>query len=144
MTSGPSYWPAVVRRLEAASLSQQLLQAHDQSHPLDETLAAQQLLQRQMEQLVDGWPGSQAANGRDDLAGRSLNRSGQLVGRYRLMELLGEGGFGQVYVGQQRQPVRRLVAVKLPPGMDTRSARPLRSRTASPGDDESSPHRPSL
>ncbi|HUY90123.1 MAG TPA: serine/threonine-protein kinase [Pirellulales bacterium] len=41
------------------------------------------------------------------------DRSGEWIGRYRLMELIGEGGFGLVYVAQQQQPVRRRVALKL-------------------------------
>ncbi|MBL8853205.1 MAG: protein kinase [Planctomycetaceae bacterium] len=49
------------------------------------------------------------------------DRSGQIIGSYRLMELLGEGGFGQVYVAEQRQPVRRRVAIKLlKPGMNSK------------------------
>jgi eukaryotic-like serine/threonine-protein kinase len=44
-----------------------------------------------------------------------------MIGRYRLMEKIGEGGFGQVYVAEQQQPVRRRVALKLlKPGMDSR------------------------
>jgi serine/threonine protein kinase len=43
------------------------------------------------------------------------------VGRYRLLEKIGEGGFGEVYVAEQREPMRRLVAVKIvKAGMDSR------------------------
>jgi len=46
---------------------------------------------------------------------------GSRVGAYRLVELLGEGGFGVVYLAEQEQPIRRRVALKLiKPGMDTR------------------------
>lgn len=46
---------------------------------------------------------------------------GSIVGPYRLRELLGEGGFGVVYVAEQESPVRRVVALKLiKPGMDSR------------------------
>src|SRR5262249_8636269 len=46
---------------------------------------------------------------------------GDRIGPYRLMELLGEGGFGLVSVAEQPEPVRRRVALKvLKPGMDTR------------------------
>jgi tetratricopeptide (TPR) repeat protein len=43
-----------------------------------------------------------------------------IVGRYQLLQLLGEGGFGLVYMAEQRAPVQRTVAVKLiKPGMDS-------------------------
>lgn len=46
---------------------------------------------------------------------------GSVVGCYRLMEQIGEGGFGLVYVAEQQEPVRRQVALKiLKPGMDSK------------------------
>ncbi|MBS0266971.1 MAG: serine/threonine protein kinase [Planctomycetes bacterium] len=46
---------------------------------------------------------------------------GTVIGNYRLMEQIGEGGFGMVFVAEQLQPVRRKVALKLiKPGMDSR------------------------
>jgi eukaryotic-like serine/threonine-protein kinase len=43
------------------------------------------------------------------------------IGSYYLKELLGEGGFGQVFAAEQHEPVRREVAIKLiKPGMDSR------------------------
>lgn len=45
-----------------------------------------------------------------------------VIGRYRLLEKIGEGGFGIVYVAEQKTPVRRRVALKIIKlGMDTRS-----------------------
>jgi serine/threonine protein kinase len=44
-----------------------------------------------------------------------------VIGRYKLLEQIGEGGFGVVYVAEQQQPVRRQVALKIIKlGMDTR------------------------
>src|SRR5215472_1739268 len=44
-----------------------------------------------------------------------------VIGPYHLQELVGEGGMGEVSPAEQKQPVRRRVALKLiKPGMDTR------------------------
>jgi WD40 repeat protein len=46
---------------------------------------------------------------------------GTIIGPYRLLEQIGEGGFGVVYLAEQTEPVRRQVALKvMRPGMDTR------------------------
>jgi serine/threonine-protein kinase len=48
-------------------------------------------------------------------------RPGAVIGPYKLMEQIGEGGMGMVFVAEQTQPLRRQVALKvLKPGMDTR------------------------
>src|SRR5262249_33329585 len=48
-------------------------------------------------------------------------RPGTVIGHYKLMEQIGEGGFGLVFVAEQLHPVRRKVALKvIKPGMDTR------------------------
>ena len=47
--------------------------------------------------------------------------AGTIIGPYHLITLIGEGGMGQVWLAEQRQPVRRLVAIKLiKAGMNTR------------------------
>ena len=49
-------------------------------------------------------------------------RPGDAIGRYKLREMLGEGGCGVVYVAEQEEPVRRRVALKvIKLGMDTNS-----------------------
>jgi serine/threonine protein kinase len=46
---------------------------------------------------------------------------GSTIGRYKLLQKVGEGGFGVVYVAEQREPVKRRVALKIIKlGMDTR------------------------
>jgi serine/threonine protein kinase/Flp pilus assembly protein TadD len=48
-------------------------------------------------------------------------RPGTLIGPYKLLEQIGEGGMGLVFVAEQQRPVRRRVALKLiKPGMDSR------------------------
>ena len=43
------------------------------------------------------------------------------IGRYKLLEEIGEGSFGVVYLAEQEQPVRRRVALKvIKLGMDTK------------------------
>ncbi len=46
---------------------------------------------------------------------------GTKIGRYKLLELIGEGGFGVVYMAEQEEPIRRKVALKIIKlGMDTK------------------------
>ena len=46
--------------------------------------------------------------------------AGATIGPYKLVEPIGEGGMGQVWLAQQQEPVRRLVALKVvKAGMDT-------------------------
>ncbi len=63
-----------------------------------------------------------------DLLGATQPRGGDpcpgvvIVGRYKLLERIGEGGMGEVWVADQLEPIRRRVALKLiKPGMDSRS-----------------------
>jgi serine/threonine protein kinase len=49
-------------------------------------------------------------------------KPGDRVGRYKLLQQIGEGGCGVVFMAEQEQPVRRRVALKIiKPGMDTKS-----------------------
>src|SRR5262249_19230143 len=55
------------------------------------------------------------------IAGPIGERLGTVIGPYKLLEQIGEGGFRVVYLAEQSEPVRRKVALKiLKPGMDTR------------------------
>ncbi|MEX2137785.1 MAG: serine/threonine-protein kinase [Pirellulales bacterium] len=49
------------------------------------------------------------------------DRPGTVIGPYKLLQQIGEGGMGVVYMAEQEQPVRRRVALKIiKPGMDSR------------------------
>ncbi len=49
-------------------------------------------------------------------------KPGDRIGRYKLLEQIGEGGCGVVFMAEQEEPVRRRVALKvIKPGMDTKS-----------------------
>jgi eukaryotic-like serine/threonine-protein kinase len=53
--------------------------------------------------------------------GLGAEAPGTNVGPYTLLELIGEGGFGFVYLAEQQHPIRRQVALKvIKPGMDSR------------------------
>ena len=58
-----------------------------------------------------------------DTPGRRAEGVGAVIaGRYRLMEMIGEGGMGTVYRAEQTEPVKRQVALKLiKTGIDSRS-----------------------
>ena len=50
-----------------------------------------------------------------------VEEPGTVIGPYKLLEPIGEGGMGVVYMAEQTQPVRRKVALKvIKPGMDTK------------------------
>jgi tetratricopeptide (TPR) repeat protein len=55
-------------------------------------------------------------------AGPEAQAHGERIGRYRLLQKIGEGGLGLVYMAEQEEPVRRRVALKvIRLGMDTQS-----------------------
>jgi WD40 repeat protein/serine/threonine protein kinase len=72
------------------------------------------------EQSSDGADFTEAVAGRAGRPGGLM--AGQVIaGRYMLLEILGEGGMGTVYLAEQSAPVRRMVALKLIKiGMDSR------------------------
>jgi serine/threonine protein kinase/tetratricopeptide (TPR) repeat protein len=54
-------------------------------------------------------------------AGKLFHEIGSHIGDYKLLSVLGEGGFGMVYLAEQEHPIRRQVALKvIKPGMDSK------------------------
>jgi eukaryotic-like serine/threonine-protein kinase len=96
---------------------------------LDNACKGDVALRRQVETLLRAH--EQAADFLEaPIAGLTLNRtssitltekSGDRIGRYKLLQQIGEGGCGVVYMAEQEEPVRRRVAFKvIKLGMDTR------------------------
>ena len=49
---------------------------------------------------------------------------GTVIGRYTLLQMIGEGGFGVVYMAEQKEPVRRRVALKIISHLNAASMKP--------------------
>jgi serine/threonine protein kinase len=81
---------------------------------IEELLAAQEKLGSFLVQPVAGPMATQAYL-------ENTERPGDTIGRYKLKEKIGEGGFGLVFVAEQSEPVKRRVALKIiKPGMDSK------------------------
>jgi serine/threonine protein kinase len=117
-----------VPRVQALFLAALELPPERQGAFLDGECGDDADLRRRVEQLLKAHaasgdflgPASGSLN--STIAGVQQVQTGTtLAGRYRLLELIGEGGMGSVWVAEQSQPVRRKVAIKLiKPGMDSR------------------------
>ena len=84
-----------------------LLAAHDADNPLDRAPVDLALTGA----YVPGAMNEEASAG-----------IGDRIGPYKLLEKIGEGGMGEVWVADQQEPIKRRVALKLiKPGMDSRS-----------------------
>src|SRR5262249_34098468 len=79
-------------------------------------------LRSQAENFLESCPPPLAATSSERAAGLvPVEGPGTVIGPYKLLEQIGEGGFGVVYLAEQTEPVRRRVALKiLKPGMDSR------------------------
>src|SRR5690349_8512779 len=77
---------------------------------------------RKLLHAADNGPGF-LASVPSELAGPppAIEKPGDHIGRYKLLEQIGEGGCGIVYMAAQEEPIRRRVALKvIKLGMDTR------------------------
>jgi hypothetical protein len=104
--------PQLRRRIEA------LLQSHEQTGsflngpPVDLEAIAHRRMDAE---------GTGAGAGSTASLGTITEGCGATIGRYKLLEEIGEGGFGVVYMAEQREPVCRRVALKIIKfGMDTK------------------------
>ena len=100
---------------------------------LEEACAGDERLLRPRRGLVEGPRRTGRSARSDDGLAPYVRRDGASVpdseqagaivaGRYKLLEAIGEGGMGTVWMTEQREPVKRLVALKLiKPGMDSKA-----------------------
>ncbi len=120
--------------MPAAARSEESLfaEALEQASPaargafLDAACGGDLVLRQRMENLLKSHT-SAGSFLHKDLAvtevGRPLTEGpGSVIGPYKLLQVIGEGGMGVVYMAEQETPVRRRVALKIiKPGMDTRA-----------------------
>jgi serine/threonine protein kinase len=93
---------------------------------LAQACGADAALRSRVEALLRDADGAKDFFGAEDtlpdlVASPLTESSGTVIGRYKLLQKIGEGGMGVVYMAEQREPVIRKVALKIIKlGMDTR------------------------
>ncbi|HXP62899.1 MAG TPA: serine/threonine-protein kinase, partial [Dongiaceae bacterium] len=108
------------RKLAGAAQRRAFLQAACQDDPA---------LRQRVEQLLEDLPAADEffTDARVEpptpaaVLGQMTEKPGDRIGRYKLLQRIGEGGMGVVYMAEQEEPVRRRVALKIIKlGMDTK------------------------
>jgi eukaryotic-like serine/threonine-protein kinase len=95
---------------------------------LDEACAKHAELRAQVDGLLAAaekagsfMPGPAIARSEMELFPHISERPGTVIGPYKLLQQIGEGGMGVVFMAEQTEPIQRTVALKIiKPGMDTR------------------------
>src|SRR3954454_23909824 len=77
---------------------------------LDRECAGQPVLRRRLEAL---WAADDCTAGWHDTSAKPNLAGTVIAGRYKLLQLIGEGGMGTVWMAEQTEPVKRKVAVKI-------------------------------
>src|SRR5207249_4154546 len=99
---------------------------HERSAFLERACGGDAALRNRIEQLVSAYDEgafleAPAAGFAATVHQVPVENPGTLIGPYKLLQQIGEGGMGLVYMAEQAEPVERRVALKIiRPGMDTR------------------------
>jgi len=117
-----------LRRIESVFQGAADLPAGERAAYVERACAGDQALRARVEALLieldsgDSLPIPAAAWGAGDGGEATvLEGPGTVIGRYKLLQRIGEGGFGVVYMAEQEQPIVRRVALKIIKlGMDTK------------------------
>jgi serine/threonine protein kinase len=88
---------------------------------LDRACQDNEQLRAAVEALLHAHQRSQGLLDATEIPPQPAERPGTQIGPYKLLQVIGEGGMGVVYMAEQTEPVERKVALKIiKPGMDTR------------------------
>src|SRR5436190_6630753 len=104
------------------------LPADQRAAYLDKACANDPRLRKLVEALLQAHVHVPGSNGKAAAARATISlslppseKAGDRIGRYKLLQQIGEGGCGVVYMAEQEEPVRRRVALKvIKLGMDTK------------------------
>ncbi len=114
-----------IQELYGAALD--LQSAEEIARFLDTACRGDAKLRAQVEALLDShrragnFLGGTSSNELATIDRPKSENVGTLIGPYKLLEQIGEGGMGLVYMAEQQRPMRRLVALKIiKPGMDSK------------------------
>jgi serine/threonine protein kinase/tetratricopeptide (TPR) repeat protein len=132
--------PAEPMQVKALFLAAAALQPAQRAAFLEQACGTDAELRQRIEQLLSAHdePGSQPAPPGQTVDEVSASEDGDsaappdpgpaeeigsvVAGRYKLLQVIGEGGMGSVFMAEQKQPVKRMVALKVvKAGMDSRS-----------------------
>jgi len=110
-------------RVKAIFREAEALPADKRAQHLDRACVGNDQLRAEVKALLESHDELKAAPPKTITIGNGMptESAGTVIGRYKLLQQIGEGGFGTVYMAEQEKPVRRRIALKIIKlGMDTK------------------------